>query len=62
MTRRSKITKEEVWRNLTIYFVTARHWGPIFNDESDASYGNGWVKPRLGLGSREFGGAFGGPF
>ena len=44
--KKVKVTKEEVWRHLTLYFVTAKHWGPLSDDKSDASCGHGWEKPK----------------
>ena len=41
-----KVTREAVWKYLALYFVSAKHWGPLSDDESDASCGNGWEKSK----------------
>ena len=41
-----KIKKEDVWRSLALYFVTSKH-GALSDEESDASCGNGWGKPKV---------------
>lgn len=41
-----KLKKEDVWRSLTLYFVTTKHGAPLSDDESDASCGHAWEKPK----------------
>lgn len=52
--KKMKVSKAEVWRHLALYFVTSRHWGPLSDEESDASCGNGWGKPKSRCRKLEF--------
>ena len=52
--KKVKITKAEVWRHLTMYFVTTRYWGPISDDESEASSDKSQKKPNTRARKLEF--------